>query len=116
MSEAPKQITFRYVNSPFFRALHVDGAIGGITPRGYIHVAVFSERAEIPYSAVHDISPEGRLSETPINAEGPQGVVREIDADLIFSKQVATELRDWLTKHIDQLDALEKLAVSQASE
>jgi hypothetical protein len=87
--------------------IHVDGALGGITPRGFIHVAIFSERPALPQTTEHEVSAEGQVSD-PIAEEGKAGIVREMDADLIMTKQAATELRDWLTERIEQLEAIEQ--------
>lgn len=42
------QIRFNYIKSAQFRVIHADGAIGGVTPNGFIHMALFNERAAIP--------------------------------------------------------------------
>jgi hypothetical protein len=102
----PSKVRFFYIKGNHFRVLHVDGALGGITPRGFLHFSVYSERPAIPQTAEHQVSIEGRLSE-PLSQEGKQGIVRELDADLIMTKQTATELRDWLSKRIEQLERLE---------
>ena len=41
-------LRFFYIKAYNFRVVHVDGVIGGITPKGLLHLAVFSERAAIP--------------------------------------------------------------------
>ncbi|ODR94224.1 hypothetical protein AUC69_03490 [Methyloceanibacter superfactus] len=107
MADAPPRVRFYYLKSTQFRAIHVDGAIGGITPRGLIHASVYSERPAIPQSQEHEVAPEGRLLD-PIDTEGKLGIVRELDVDLIMSKQAAAELRDWLTKRIEELDEIQK--------
>ena len=39
----PTRVRFHYLKSQLWRVVHVDGAIGGITPRGMIHAALYSE-------------------------------------------------------------------------
>jgi hypothetical protein len=41
-------VVFEYIKSQLFRVIHSDGAIGGITPTGNVHVAFYSDRAAIP--------------------------------------------------------------------
>ena len=96
-SEPPKSLKFFYLKNAQFRVVHVDGAIGGITTRGLIHMAVYSERPAIPQAHVQDITPEGTLSQ-PHDSEGKEGIVRELDVDLMMTKQTAIELRDWLDR------------------
>jgi hypothetical protein len=104
--DALPRLRFHYIKGQQFRVIHVDGALGGITPRGLIHCAVYSERPAIPQTTEHDISPEGRLG-AQVSQEGRQGVVREMDVDLIMSKQTAIELRDWLDGRVKELEQLE---------
>lgn len=99
-------IRFFYIKSTQFRVMHVDGALGGLTPRGGIHLAIYSERPAIPQVATHELSPEGQLGRIPTETEGKEGIVREIDADLLLSRQAAIELRDFLTENINLLDSL----------
>jgi hypothetical protein len=99
------KIRFHYIKSNYFRVIHVDGALGGVTPSGFIHCAVYSERAAIPQVTEHAIVEDG-LSEEATLIEGRAGVVREVDVDLMMSRSVAEKLRDWLTKRIGEYDAL----------
>lgn len=105
MEDRPSNIKFFYIKSNLFRVLHVDGAVGGLTPHGSVHIAVYSERPAIPQMTSHNLSPEGRVGE-PEETEGKEGIVREIDADLILSRQTAVELRDFLTRNIAMIDGL----------
>jgi hypothetical protein len=105
-------VRFYYSKSQIFRVIHADGALGGITPRGLIHVVFYSERPAIPQSQFHSVSPEGRLSE-PVSTEGKDGVVRELDVDVMMSKTTAIELRDWLTARIDELESLTKTSTER---
>jgi hypothetical protein len=110
----PGNLKFFYIKGSSFRVLHVDGALGGITPRGYIHFSVYSERPAIPQTTEHTLSPEGALSPAT-SVEGKAGIVRELDADLIMSKLTATELRDFLSSRLGELDRLEADAAAETS-
>ena len=100
----PQRVLFHYIKGNLFRVAHVDGAIGGITPRGFLHVSFYSERPAIPQSAEHLVSETGVLGEM-VDHSGRQGIVRELDIDLIMTKETATDLRNWLTQRIDELEA-----------
>ena len=96
------RVRFFYIKSNFFRVVHMDGAIGGLTPRGLIHCAVYNERAAIPQVTEHPID-DNRLG--PEEAvEGKKGLVREVEVDLLMTRPVAEELRDWLTARIEDYD------------
>lgn len=100
----PAEIVFNYIKSSQFRVIHCDGAIGGPTPNGNIHVTLYSERPAIPQVTVQTIS-NGILGEVT-RSLGRSGVVRELEVDAILDVQRATALRDWLTLRIDELTKL----------
>jgi hypothetical protein len=110
---ASQRVRFHYIKSHQFRVVHVDGAIGGITPRGLLHIALYSERQPIPQIVEHDLSPEGRLSSEAATQEGRQGIVRDLDVDLIMTRETAIEIRDWLTNRLDELN---KIIASQSAD
>ena len=107
-SSAPPRLRFHYIKSNFFRVVHVDGAIGGLTGPGYIHFAVYSERPALPLVTEHELSDKSLSGGVPV--EGRTGFVRELEVDLIMSRDKAAELRDWLTRQIDYFDTLQKQA------
>jgi hypothetical protein len=99
-------VQFYYIKSTQFRVVHVDGVIGGLTPRGHIHLAAYSERSAIPQITQHTLTDTGQLSD-PIAQDGKAGIVREIDVDLIMTITTATELRDFLDARIRQFREIE---------
>ena len=44
----PNEVAFDYIKTSDFRIIWADGAIGGPTARGYVHVALYAERPAIP--------------------------------------------------------------------
>ena len=109
-SGLPTQIAFHYVKSPRFRTVPGDGVVGGITPEGKIHFAVYSERAAIPQLVVHEIEPDGKVGKA-LDQVGKTGIVRDLEVDIVLDEPIAKLLRDWLT---DRLNEVEKLT-AQAS-
>lgn len=105
-ADAPT-VTFNYIKSAFYRVVHVDGAIGGITPRGLIHCSIYSERVVIPRVTRQPINPDGSLGDVTI-IESRDGISREMEADLIFDERTAREFRDWLDRQLDRLAELRK--------
>lgn len=94
------EITFHYVKSNFFRVMHVDGVIGDDTPTGFIHMTVYSERPALPQKSKHKLTEDGALGEPAFT--GKEGFVREMDADLIFDRDTAIAMRDWLDDRIQE--------------
>src|SRR5690349_9267361 len=98
---AENRVAFDYVKGKDFRTVRADGAIGGITPSGYIHFALYSERAAIPRRVVHSI--EGGQLGSPIEAESVTrgAFVREMDVDVFLNADVARNLHTWLGEQLE---------------
>lgn len=101
--DAGSRVAFDYIKSSHFRVLRADGAIGGITPSGSIHFALYSERQAIPRRLVHQLEPNGSLG-PPIADEtvSRDAVVREMEVDVFLSISVARSLHQWLGKQIEE--------------
>lgn len=96
-----KTLTFHYIKAPDFRTVHVDGVIGGLSPNGYLHAAVYSERVAIPQSIAVELRQDGTLGDEVLSERlGRSGLVRELSVDLVLSFPAATALHQWLGEHI----------------
>ena len=93
------QVAFDYIKGNLFRVVHVDGAIGGATPNGGLHIAFFSERLPIPQREVRSVNPDGSLGGIAESKVRP-AIVREIDFDIIMSLPVAEGLVSWLQERV----------------
>ena len=99
----PHRATFHYLKSADFRTLHVDGAIGSKTPSGQIHCAIFSERPAIPRVVSHELDVNGELIDGGEHIiDGRSGYVRELQADLVLTTEVALSIIEFLTKLVNQ--------------
>jgi len=95
-SAEDRQRKAHFINSNLFRVIHADGAWGGITPQFNIQMALFSERHPIPTEVSYKLEPSGLRD----------GIVREIEADVIMSLDVARALRIWLDNKIGEAEEL----------
>jgi hypothetical protein len=110
--EPPGRVAFDFVKSPHFRAVRADGAIGGVTPNGQIHIAFYSERHAIPRRVVHTIDSTGKLGDE-IGRESRDAIVREMDFDLFLTLSVAKSVHQWLGDRIAELEARDEASPSQ---
>ena len=101
--DAATQITYHYIKGEHFRVIHVDGGLGGITSRGQIHIAFYSEQAAIPREGVRKIDVEKQEIGPEKYTEVPEATVRELEADLIFNEATAIEIRDWFVLHVKKI-------------
>ena len=108
----PKQdrMTFHYIKSNFFRVVHASGVHGGISPKGEFQMAFFNERTPIPQRVYHDIQiKDGVASLGPeIESErvGKDGVIREVDVEVLMSRETAKVVHTWLGERLAQFDKL----------
>jgi hypothetical protein len=103
-----QEVVFKYVKSNFYRVIHANGAFGGISGRGEIHIGFYSERIEFPDSSRMTISSAGHVS--PEQFEGSRQPVREIEADIVVDLETARLIRLWLDGKIAFMEKLIKQA------
>ncbi|MFZ1428068.1 MAG: hypothetical protein WAS21_14990 [Geminicoccaceae bacterium] len=104
-SEMPKALKFHYIKASDFRTIHVDGAVGSVNGRGYIHAAVYSERKTLPRISAITFQADGTPSTDRV-VRTKRHVTRELEANLIFDGRTAREFAAWLIKRADELDGL----------
>ena len=103
----PKEVTFHYIKSAGFRVVHADGVWGGATPRGYVAMNFFSERAPIPKSLTHEIMKDGNLGEEK-QQSSRDGFVREVEVEVLIDLAMARSLIPWLQEKINFFEQLNK--------
>ncbi|MBZ5524128.1 MAG: hypothetical protein LAP21_17975 [Acidobacteriia bacterium] len=115
--QTPPVVPFHYIKSNLFRVVHVDGALGNVTPSGLIFVGLYSERAAIPQTMVHEITETGQIGpEHQDERIAKPGIVREVDLGAIMSVETAVSLVTWLQEKIDLVQKLRKTAELEKSD
>jgi hypothetical protein len=100
------ELRFDYIKSGQFRVVHVDGAHGGLTPKGQgIQIAFYNERFAIPRSEVYPLS-DGKLDENPKDVEKRDAIVREVEVEVLMDVDVARSLHRWLGEKIASAESL----------
>lgn len=99
----PSSIMFHYIKSNFFRVIHLDGAIGGVTPSRDIFVSLFSQRGALPKVIEQVVLPDGKLGEET-KREGKNGIVREMEVGVTMNANAAKDLADFLYAQIKLLE------------
>jgi len=91
---------FKYVIPDHLQDCYVNGAWGGVTPRGEIHMHPYSERHPIPLEITHNIKKDGSMSDSGKVIVGGD-VVRIVQSSLVFDLKTAIAIRDWLSNMIN---------------
>jgi hypothetical protein len=113
----PTRVSFEFIKGTYFRVIHVDGAWGGLTPKGMMSIAVYSERLPIPQKTVQSVLPDGSLGPELIEERvSRQSIIRELEADLIMDLSTAQILHAWLGDKIEQAKMLFSVQAEQAEE
>lgn len=103
----PGELEFDFVKGQFFRVIHVDGCWGGLNAHLDIRMTVFNERTPIPRRIYHTATPEGGLGpELTAKREGRRGVLRECEAELVMSPDIARSLAQWLLEKVAQAEQI----------
>jgi hypothetical protein len=100
-------VDFHYVKTGGYRTYHVDGVFGGMTPKGYIYMELFVERAPTPIIVTQEINPDRTLGKETAR-QGKKGLIREVEAGVVVDLKTAELLRDWLTDKINQVAEIQK--------
>lgn len=106
-SEKLSKVRTRFIRSNLCRTIKMDGAWGGLTPTGQIHMAIYNERWDGPTEGTVPIDPDGKsLTEIPDEVEAR--VIREVEANVFMSLATAVSLRGWLDRKIADLEESSK--------
>lgn len=113
---ATNEVAFDYVKAPNFHVVWADGIVGGITPHGLIHCALYAERHAIPRRQVFKIersgNATGQLGPEVLEKQISRGsIVREMACDVFLTPQVAESFAQWL---LTQVTELKKITGGQA--
>ena len=106
--EAGNRVAFEYIKSQHFRVVRADGAIGGLTPTGSLHFALYTERHPIPRRIVHKMDEGGLGAALPNETVSGDAIVREMDVDVFVSIGVARSLHQWLGEKIAEWETLNR--------
>ncbi|MCE9523595.1 MAG: hypothetical protein K8S25_14335 [Alphaproteobacteria bacterium] len=111
------RVAIDYIKSNLFRAIRTDGVIGSVTPTGHIHMAFYSERPAIPRRQVYSLSSKGTLGEAiPEETVSRNSIVRELDADVFLTLNVAEVVHKWLGDRIADVKNWEVQSVAALSD
>lgn len=104
--QKPKEIEFDFIKSNYFRVIKADGAFGGITGNGSIHMALYSERNAIPTKVVHAVVDGSLGPELRDRRQGRKAIVREVEVDVMLDITQAMALSKWLDEKIKQFSEI----------
>ena len=110
MSHKKQDFTFKYIFTYDYNPLYVNGAHGGVTPRGELVVNFYQERMPLPNAITHELNPNGTIGkETAVEPEDlNRSLVRYVSTGVVVNQQTARELHFWLGEKLREMDAMEQ--------
>jgi len=99
------KIKFHCIKNEDLNDYHVDGALFGITPRGYIVMNFFSEIYPIPEIIIYEI--ENGILGNEIEKIVKEGVIRKIECSILMDLFSAKNIVSGLTETINALEKLQ---------
>jgi hypothetical protein len=101
----PRKVSFHFSKSNFFRVIHVDGAWGGLDPRGQIQMTLYSERPGIPTDISHEVTETSNLGpEITTERVVRYEYVRELEAQVVMTVDTAKQVAAWLLQRVALAD------------
>lgn len=108
IEQEPEEVLVYNIKNPLYRQIHIDGAVGGITPSGYINLNAYANRFSIPKSVLYELK-DGEYGQYKAYSEdSKEGIIQEIEIGLYFDLDVAKNLRDFLNDNIKALEKFDK--------
>ena len=116
MADRKPELTFKYVFNYSYNPTYVNGAHGGLSPRGELIMNFYLERLPLPASMTHEINPNGtignQVAEEP--ADLKSSMVRFVDSGVILNYESARNIHAWLGERLQEMEALEQAKAAAA--
>ena len=110
MSNKKPELTFKYIFNYAYNPVYVNGAHGGISPRGELIMNFYMERPPLPNEIIHEINPNGTIGD--VVAEKPEdlknSMVRFIDSGVVLNYESARNIHFWIGERLKELEAIER--------
>jgi len=111
------EFTFKYIFPYDYNPVYINGAHGGVTPRGELVVNFYQERQPLPNAMTHELNPNGTIGrEVAVEPDDlNRSLVRFVSSGVVVNYQTAREFHFWLGEKIREMEALEKSRATQAA-
>jgi len=106
MSPKNPEIRFTYEYREGYGPHYVNGALGGVSPRGEIIANFFFEKPALPTMVVNEITPSGTIGGEIVEepAEMRSSFIRVVTTGVILNHESARNLHAWLGEKIKELE------------
>lgn len=118
MSNKNNDFKFKYIFTYDYNPVYVNGAHGGVTPRGELVVNFYLERQPLPTSITHELNPNGTIGkeESAEPDDLSKSLVRFVTNGVVVNHQTARELHYWLGEKIREMETMEQARTALQAE
>lgn len=117
MSQKKPELKFKYQFAEDYNPVYVNGAHGGLSPRGELVVNFYLERPALPNSITHALMPNGtigvEIAEEPEDLKS--SLVRFVASGVILNAENARNIHAWLGERIREMESLEQARAAYAT-
>lgn len=118
MNNTPDSVAFKYVFRYDYNPVYVNGAHGGVSPRGDLVVNFYLERQPLPNEISHAVNQDGSIGS--VVAVAPEdlnaSVVRFVSSGVVLNYQNARDLHKWLGEKIEEMEQLARVRTEAAGQ
>jgi hypothetical protein len=108
------QLPVHFIKSTSFRVIHANGVWYGGDNQRNLHLTFFNERNPLPKMMVVNLDENGAvLGEDESKRESKQGIVREMEVDIVLSLQVAMDLYKTLGENLKAIEEVMRQPTSE---
>ena len=101
------QMPVHFIKSPSFRVVHASGVWYGGDSQQNLHLTFFNERTPIPKKLVLNLDEQGMVvGEDLSKRDSKEGVIREVEVDIILSIPSAVEFYRTLGENLKVVKAI----------
>jgi hypothetical protein len=110
MSLKNQEIRFSYEYQEGYGPHYVNGALGGVSPRGEIIANFFFEKPTLPTMVANEITPNGTIGGEVVEepADMRNSFVRSVATGIVLNYDNARNLHSWLGEKIKELEFLQQ--------
>ncbi len=110
MAQNKPEIKFKYIFNYSYNPVYVNGAHGGVSPRGELIMNFYLERIALPESITHNINQNGTIGGEVESepADLKSSLVRYVENGVVLNYQSARDLHQWLGERLKEMEALEQ--------
>ena len=100
-----RKVVIKYEKAPDYREIPANGAWGGVTNQGEIHMHLFLELATLPITVTHEVS-ENRLGTETERDTGSTMITRNLQVGVTMTPRSARSIARWLMGKVEELEKL----------